>query len=169
MSRPELGDIYRRYAPLIHRRCLRLLGDPDDALDALHDIFLTVDAKIGTFRGDSELMTWIYRVATNHCLNRVRQRTTRLRLLAREAAVDPLPGASPDPIDVRRAIERLLATFSPRDVQMLIHRFGDEMTQLEIAEVLGVSERTVRDRLKKLEAAARSELEIFGKLWEPSR
>src|SRR4030095_536593 len=70
----ELARLYRRLAPVIYSRCLSLLGDEQEARDASHDIFLLVWRKLHTFRGDSDVLTWVYRIATNHCLNRLRTR-----------------------------------------------------------------------------------------------
>src|SRR5215510_2649193 len=77
----EVEEIYRRFAPAVHRRCRAILASDEEALDALHDIFVKLYDKLHTFRGDSELMTWLYRLSTNHCLNRLRQMKTHARLL----------------------------------------------------------------------------------------
>ncbi|MFO0725792.1 MAG: sigma-70 family RNA polymerase sigma factor [Myxococcota bacterium] len=165
-TQSELEELYRRYGPSVHRRCLGLLGDADEAMDAVQDVFLKVEHNLRRFRRESEPMTWLYRIATNHCLNRLRDRAVRERHASNAAPQhvgesSGLAGA----IDARRALSRLLARFALSDVQLLLHRHGDEMTQLEIAAVLGISERTVRDRLKRLEAAAREELGMFEGLW----
>jgi RNA polymerase sigma-70 factor (ECF subfamily) len=58
--------VYRSHAAMLHRRCMQILGDEQEALDALHDLFLKLGDKLETFRGDALLTTWLYRVATNH-------------------------------------------------------------------------------------------------------
>lgn len=151
MTGESTEALYRTYAPLIARRCRALLGDEQAALDATHDVFLKVCAALPGFRGSAALSTWIYRVATNHCLNRLRKARNRgrvLRLLAREPR--PAPTPAPYGAAARRALlEDLLGHLSPDEVQLLVHRFCDDMTQAEIAEVLGVTERTVRNRLER--------------------
>lgn len=145
---PALDELYEAYAPMIHRRCRTLLGDEEEALDAVHDIYLGLERKLHTFRHESELTTWIYRVATNHCLNRIRRRRIKERVfewIGRDVASESVDVA----VERRRLIGRLMAALGRDTAQLFVYRFVDEMNQAEIAEVLGVTERTVRTRLKK--------------------
>jgi len=158
-------QLYRRFAPLIHRRCLGLLVHPQEALDATHDVFLKVCDALPSFRGEAEITTWIYRVATNHCLNLLRTQRTRLRLLR------GLVGAQSEAYETddvglmrRRQLQDLLRSCAPQDVQLLVHRYFDDMTQGEIAGVLGVSERTVRSRLKRVLQTLRDRQQVLDAL-----
>jgi RNA polymerase sigma-70 factor (ECF subfamily) len=162
MSTVGIDEVYRRFAPAIHRRCRAMLADDDEALDALHDIFLRLYDKLSTFRGDSELMTWLYRLSTNHCLNRLRARRTRERIIDAAGRTQPTeaPSLSAE-VERRDLLRRLLGAFDEDHVQLAVHYYYDEMTQPEIARVLGVSERTVRTRLRKIEELAeRQRLEL---------
>lgn len=73
-TKQRFVEIYPRLAPVVYRRSLDLLGQAEEANDAVQEILLTIHSKLDTFRGDANLMTWVYRVATNHCLNRLRAR-----------------------------------------------------------------------------------------------
>lgn len=147
----EWGEIYERLAPLIHRRCLSLLGDEQETLDATHDVFLLLQRHIHTFRGESEFTTWVYRVTVNHCLNRIRAQKIRGRALARLERVEAsAPLADPSSELSQRDLARaLLSRLPPRRAAILYHCVCDERTQPEVAEVLGISERTVRKELKR--------------------
>ena len=63
------GDLYQEHSRAIYYLALRLLGDPDKAEDATHDVFLKAFRKMDQFRGDSSWRTWLYRIAINHCRN----------------------------------------------------------------------------------------------------
>jgi len=65
--------IYRSYSELVHRICLRMLRDPAEAEDAAQDVFIRVFLKINTFRGESAFSSWLYRLATNVALMRLRK------------------------------------------------------------------------------------------------
>jgi RNA polymerase sigma factor (sigma-70 family) len=160
--------IYRRFAPVIHRRCRAILADDEEALDALHDIFVTLVKKLGTFRGDSELMTWIYRISTNHCLNRLRSTRARLRAIDR---AEPIEESRDLVVEMERRdlLRALLVDLSKDEVQLAVHYYYDEMGQADIARVLGVSERTVRNRLRKIETAASDRLRALEALEERGR
>jgi RNA polymerase sigma-70 factor (ECF subfamily) len=66
---PQLAALYEKYSKFIYYLCLRMLSDPTRAEDATHDVFLKVFRKIGEFRRESDIKTWLYRIAINHCQN----------------------------------------------------------------------------------------------------
>src|SRR4029079_2184012 len=91
-----------------------MAGTANDAEDLLQDIFLLAYRKVGSFRGDSSLGTWLYRLAMNHCLDVLRSRQARMGQqtdsLDEDAA--PVPAAAPalgavSRIDLDRAIGKL--------------------------------------------------------------
>src|SRR6266568_5474485 len=66
---PEFGAIYEEHSRQIYYLALRFLGDPSQAEDAAHDVFLKAYRKLGEFRGESAMRTWLYRITINHCKN----------------------------------------------------------------------------------------------------
>ena len=66
---PELAAIYEEHARPIYYLALRMLGDPTQAEDATHDVFLKAYRKLGEFKGRSSIRTWLYRITINHCQN----------------------------------------------------------------------------------------------------
>src|SRR5436305_14655590 len=146
------------------RLCERLLGDLEEARDAVQEVFLKAFRKAGDFRPQGQVYTWLYRIAVNHCLNRLRRRRlvrfTRLGApaeterpeIAETAELDPADGA-PSPEEAlaarrrwaatRRAIERLPA--NQRAVLVLIRFEG--LSYRETAEALGITEGAVESRL----------------------
>lgn len=151
-SDASLDALYRRYAPVVYRRSMQLLGNEDDALDAVQDVFLKLQGRLDSFRGESSSLTWIYSVTTNHCLNVLRSRRTRERVFDAVARVSQ-PSGAPAPsesIAGRQLLERLVARCSERQLQVLVYHVFDDMTQAEVAGQLGISERAVRKILHKL-------------------
>src|ERR1051325_6132062 len=65
----EFGEIYSEHSRAIYYLALRLLGDPEKAEDATHDVFLKAFRKIDQFRGEASWRTWLYRITINHCHN----------------------------------------------------------------------------------------------------
>src|SRR5687767_4939802 len=66
---PEFSAVYEEHARAVYYLALRILGDPAQAEDATHDVFLKAFHHLGEFRGESGLRTWLYRIAINHCQN----------------------------------------------------------------------------------------------------
>lgn len=152
MMDDHLGDLYRRYGPVIYSRCLRLLGDHAAAEDATHETFLRVHRHLDKAPGAREALAWIYRIATNYCLNEIRDRRRR------PMPLDPLPDlGGGDDVDFtdRELVARIVQRSPPstRAVAWLYH--VDGLEQCEVAEVLGISRRTVVNRLSDFSTNAR--------------
>ncbi len=77
-------EVYARYAAMVYNLALRLAGDADEAADLTQEVFLRVHRGLGGFSGRSALKTWIFRVALNHC----RERLSRFRPILRPIAED---------------------------------------------------------------------------------
>src|SRR5262245_17988230 len=146
-----------------------MLGDVEEARDAAQEVFLKAYRKAGDARPQGQVYTWLYRIAVNHCLNRLRRR--RLVRFLRwndpaedegASAFDP-PDRAPDPAAAlearrrwtatRRAIAKLPA--GPRAVLVLARFEG--LPYRQIAEMLGITEGAVESRLframRRIEAA----------------
>ena len=145
-------ELYRQHATRLYNLAYRMAGGPTEAEDLLQDIFLLAYRKLGSFRGDSSLGTWLYRLAMNHCLDVLRSRQTRMGQQtdsldddgAVEVAAAPAIGAV-SRMDLERAIETLppacRAAFLLHDVE----GFGHE----EVGSILGISEGTSKSQVHK--------------------
>src|SRR3954454_2212716 len=100
INRAEIEELYRRYGALVRRRARSILSDEHEAQDAMQEVFVRVIAAMAEFRGQSQPSTWLYRITTNLCLNRIRDNRRRRDRLA-EAAQDGnermVPAAQPAP------------------------------------------------------------------------
>jgi RNA polymerase sigma-70 factor (ECF subfamily) len=139
----RLARLFRTFGPLIYARCRRMLDDAAAAEDATQETFLRVQRHLD--RAPPEALAWIYRIATNYCLNELRDRSRRAEpreQLPENGSAD-LEGALAD----RDLAARLVARAAPklRAVAWLHH--VDGLEQAEVARVLGVSRRTVVGRL----------------------
>src|SRR5215510_6768229 len=94
VRRGDLGafeELYRAHAGKLFSVACRMVGNPTDAEDLLQEIFLAAHRKLESFRGESALGTWLYRLATNHCLDYLRSRAGRTSQLT--DALDDEPGS----------------------------------------------------------------------------
>ena len=155
--RGEIGafeEIYRAHAGKLYGLLLRMVGNPADAEDLLQEVFLSAHRKLEGFRGEAALGTWLYRLATNHCLDYLRSRVARAGQLTGELDDEPfLADAGSGRIaeqtvakmDLERAIAQLpegcRAAFLLHDVQGLEHR--------EVATALGIAEGTSKSQVHK--------------------
>jgi RNA polymerase sigma-70 factor (ECF subfamily) len=147
-----MEDLYLTYGGVIRARCRRLLGDAAAAEDATHEVFMRVQRHIARAPDASEILPWLRRIATNYCLNELRNRTLRARPMGTvESAETRHPE---DSIAARNQARRLLASLPDhlRDVAWLT--YVDDMQQDETAKALGISRRTVVNRIRELRARA---------------
>ena len=92
-------ELYRAHAGKLFSVACRMLGNPTDAEDLLQEIFLSAHRKLDGFRGESALGTWLYRLATNHCLDYLRSRAARTNQLTDVAGrrAEPVRGGQQRP------------------------------------------------------------------------
>ena len=139
---------YRAYGPALVRKAERILRSREDATDVVHALFVDL---IPSWNTDVDL-PYLYRAITNRCLNVVRDRGTRARLLAREGAAAAPVGRVKleDEVVGVGLIAALADRLDDAHMQVLIGRFVDDMTQEELAEHLGVSRKTIGKRLDRI-------------------
>ncbi len=153
---PSTGELFKRYGALVYARCRQILGD-QDAADAVQEVFVKVVEKRSTFRHDSTPSTWLYAIATLHCLQLLRNRQRRRDKLAEASELWPTD-TGPGTADERISLDRLLAE-QPEEVRLMVYlRCVDELTVDEVASVVGRSRKTVGKHVGVFLAGARSAL-----------
>ena len=156
LGRDELQRLYTQLAPAVHRRARLLLGRDADAWDVVQEVFEKMLLMGDKFRGEAQPMTWAWRITTNLCLNKIRDASRRRALLAENAPVrQEESGTAPED---RAAVAALIASLPDELREIAVYYFVDEMNQDEIAEIVGVSRRTVGNRLDEFRVAARAAL-----------
>jgi RNA polymerase sigma-70 factor (ECF subfamily) len=149
----RLTVLYRTYGPMIYARCLRLLTDRAAAEDAMQETFIRVQRHLGKAPDSTEALRWVYRIATNYCLNELRDRKKRPQVESDlpEIAGDSVEDVLADRDIVARIVQR--SSDKVRPVAWLHHIDG--LDQGEVARVLGISRRTVVNRLAEFADHAR--------------
>jgi RNA polymerase sigma-70 factor (ECF subfamily) len=147
-----IDRLYRSQGHLVLRRARRLLGNEQDALEVLQQVFISLIDRADQLRGGAAPTTWLYAATTHACLNFLRNARTRTRLLADGPRAAPHSELSPESSSILRD---LLARVPDDLVQIAVYYYADEMTHAEIASVLGCSRRHVGDLVERLHALVR--------------
>lgn len=162
------------YQTPIYRLCLRITGNTDDAADLTQEAFLKAWRALDTFRFDASFSTWLYRLASNLCLDflRAEKRRATLPLIQNDAEGEELALSLPDPAPTpeeateaaqeRAQISAALQSLEPQQRQILTLRVINDLSYAEIAEILGVQEGTVKSRLSRARDALRKKLQRAG-------
>jgi RNA polymerase sigma-70 factor (ECF subfamily) len=163
----------------IYNLLYRMIGNQEEAKDLAQEVFITVFKSIDQFRGDSKLSTWLYRVAANHCKNRIKylarrydRKTTEYDDAAERHAVGT--GASPigaghiegpdrvlEGMELERVVQRAIAELEEDHRLVVVLRDIEELSYEEICEITGLPEGTVKSRLHRARLALKEKLEKF--------
>ncbi|OJW19469.1 MAG: hypothetical protein BGO49_09110 [Planctomycetales bacterium 71-10] len=164
------GELVARYQGRLYPMVLRLVGSREDALDVLQDAFVRGFEKLDQYRGGSSFYTWIYRIAVNLAMNRLRRRRFRRALSLLDPrgvrpAFDP-PDESPTgapSYEAERAereamVESALNALEPDHRAVVILKDFEGRRYEEIGELLGIPVGTVRSRLHRARQQLRRRL-----------
>lgn len=159
-----LREFYDRYGGSVYGRCYYLLRDRSKAEDAMQDVFAKALTNIAGFRAEASPLTWLTKIATNHCLNLLRseragwhQAFEEHEIARVERAAEDDRTSGPRMFEDREAVRKLLAKVDLETQAAAIHYYVDEMTLEEVAAVLGRSVPTVRKRLEVFAAQSGAE------------
>jgi RNA polymerase sigma-70 factor (ECF subfamily) len=154
-------DIFEEYQDRIYNCIYRLMGNPEDAYDLTQETFLRAYAALPKIRGELKVGPWLYRIATNLCMDQLRRR----KLIRWEPLDNLLAVFSPKQVakdsperetlrqESRETVHRVLERLTPKYRTCLVLREYQDMSCEEIAEVLG----TTRSAVKSLLFRAREE------------
>ena len=155
----EIEEIYERYGPMVLRRCRRLLGEGDEASDAMHDVFVQV------IRRQEKLVltspsSLLYKMATDICLNRIRTKvrhpeTRDERLLNMIAHDENLESMT----EIRSLLGQLFKQEETSTRTMAVLHYVDRMTLEQVAEMVGLSVSGVRKRLRVFQQKSKAFME----------
>ena len=147
--------LYARYADRLWKMIYGYTRDQDDAVDVLHDVFIRVYVHIGSFKTDRTFSSWIYRIAINCAKNYLKTRHKRMVLAEKEKQRVALSDEEESPEErilknedlqyFSEAVDSLKDKFKT----VFLMRFTERKQYADIAQVLGISERTAKWRMQK--------------------
>lgn len=163
----------------IYNLCRRLTGNPEDAAELTQEAFLNAWRGLGRFQGESSFSTWLYRLATNACIDFLRREKRRQNLSmtvslddeeeARQVELPDeryTPEAELERAETRRAVAAGLEKLTPEHRQVLVMREINGLSYAEIGSVLGLEEGTVKSRIARARNALRKVLTERGNFFE---
>ncbi len=171
------------YGDRVFGLVLRFVGNRAEAEDVAQEVFVTVWKSIETFRSESRLSTWLFRIAANHAKNRIKylaRRSTHPAGLddAPESALADVaragagathghvhgPDVALEAAERGGALERAIATLDEDQRLVIILRDVEELSYEEICEITGLPEGTVKSRLHRARLALKRWLEAGGEI-----
>ena len=167
-------ELVRQYEKRVYAVALRSSGSPEDAADITQEVFLRAWRSIESFRGDSGFSTWLFRITMNLCVDHARHKNaqpqTQPLVVGEEDAERPIPDTAPTPqehlenSELGRELAAALDEVSEEHRRIVLLRDVSGLSYTEIAEVLEISEGTVKSRLSRARIALRTILLRRGNL-----
>ncbi len=165
----------------IYSLTLRMTGHPEDAADLAQDAFLRAWRTLPSFQGDSSFATWLYRLASNLCIDFIRQekrKKANLTVMSLDDEDDTPATEVPDHRftpehelerkELRHAVGQALLQLSDEHRQILVLREVEGLSYTEISDLLSLEEGTVKSRIARARLSLRNILQKDGNFSSPS-
>ena len=164
----------RLYQDKVFALVNRMLGNRAEAEDLAQEVFITVFRSIDSFRGDSRIGTWLYRVAVNHCKNRMKyldHRSTKGHDAIEDAPETQMTEGGPvtsrvdrpdeamEGTEIEKKIQAALASLDEDHRTLIVLRDLEGLAYEEIVTITGLPDGTVKSRLHRARAALRDAIE----------
>ena len=163
-------EVVRLYQNKVYNLLYRMMGNREEAEDVAQDVFVTVLKSIDTFRGESKFSTWLYRIAANHCKNRLKYLDRRAHKTTGEldeAAERELAGAQPsamkphvdgpdavlEGLQLERLVQEAIAQLDEEHRELIVLRDVENLSYEEISAITGLPDGTVKSRLHRARMA----------------
>jgi len=176
-ERSQFDRIYRDHVDLIYRYANRLCGEVEAAKDLVQETFLNAYRGFKDFRGDAQISTWLYTIASRACL---RMRRKKKGEPERELSLDefvptsegefrlqiPVDGLTPEEAlqnkELRQALDQAIGKLPRKYRMVLVLRDMEGLSAKEVGTVMGLNERAVKSRLHRARLFVRRELSARG-------
>ena len=173
----EFDRLYRDHVDLIYRYAHRLCGEAESAKDLVQETFLNAYRGLKDFRGESQVSTWLYTIASRAC---IRMRRKRKGQPEHELSLDefvptsegefrlqiPMDGLSPEEAlqnkELRQALDQAIEKLPKKYRMALVLRDMEGLSAKEVGTIMGVNERAVKSRLHRARLFVRRELSAHG-------
>jgi RNA polymerase sigma-70 factor (ECF subfamily) len=151
-------ELMIRYERQIYRLCYRFTSNTDDARDLAQEVFIKAFEHLSDFRKESSLKTWLYRIATNHCINHVKSNTQQfVEVTETVRQISPTAHIELEEREQREHFRQMVKKLPPKQRAILELRIHEQLSYEEIATMSNRSVSTIKasvffalEKLRKL-------------------
>lgn len=155
----EFEEIYNTYWDKIFRVCMGYVNDHSQAQDIAQETFITVWKKLPGFRNEANIGTWIYRIATNHCLRQIEKER---RVMSTDLPIDMPEEQSRNPEPEIQLLYRFISELPEID-RIIISLELEDIRQAQIARIVGLSESNIRVKIHRIKERLTKKFAEHGK------
>jgi RNA polymerase sigma-70 factor (ECF subfamily) len=143
------AELVRRYETRIRSFCQQMLRNRALAEDVAQDTFLKAYDKLASFRNDSSFSTWLYRIASNRCIDECRKQKRRSFFGLEDLREEPSAAPRSEALESREQLRLILSGLSDEYRSLLLLRESEGLSYAQLAETLGCSIEAIRSKLKR--------------------
>lgn len=164
------GEIVEIYKDKVFQLCYRILGNRHEAEDMAQEAFIRAYVNIASFNIDLKFSTWLYRIATNLCIDRIRKKkpdyyldaevsgTDGLTMYSQIASDTILPEDEVENLELQETIQREITKLPEKYRSVIVLKYIEELSLNEISEILDIPLGTVKTRIHRGREALRHQL-----------
>ncbi|WP_033827221.1 RNA polymerase sigma factor SigW [Bacillus andreraoultii] len=164
------GEIVELYKDKVYQLCYRMLGNSHEAEDIAQEAFIRAYTNIDRYHIDRKFSTWLYRIATNLCIDRIRKKKPDFYLDAEVAGTDgltlysqiqsgnPAPDEEVTKIELHSIIQKEILNLPEKYRSVIVLKYIEELSLLEISKILDLPIGTVKTRIHRGREALRKQL-----------
>lgn len=151
----KFEEIFNTHKERIYSLCFRYLQQEQEAEDAVQEVFVKVYNKLGAFKTESQIGTWIYRIAINHCLDILKAKKRKQRLLRIVSFVPfiaEVKGASENKMEDKEAYQLLseqLHSLAPNQLTAIVLNKLEELSIEQVSQIMGLSYKAVESLIQR--------------------
>jgi RNA polymerase sigma-70 factor (ECF subfamily) len=158
MSDINFEEIYEKYAPQIYRICLGYLNDTEQAKDLMQETFISIWKGLSSFKNQSKLSTWIFRIATNNCLRYIEKSK---RIITTELPFQIQEDSEPEIDDKVNFLYKCISELEETE-RLIISLLLEELSQVEIAAIVGLNVGNIRVKVHRIKEKLTAKFKRHG-------
>ena len=151
MDKQEIEALYQKYSYAIYKRAQSFMKNEEEALEVMQEVFVKALQYADSFRGESSPYTWLYRIATHLCLNKLRH--IKITKIVDEPLEETRYSSGHNlekTVVNQKAFYKIFDQLEKEDQTILTLYFVDGLTQEQVAQSLSLSRKTIYHRLKNI-------------------
>jgi RNA polymerase sigma-70 factor, ECF subfamily len=164
------GEIVEIYKNNVYQLCYRMLGNRYEAEDVAQEAFIRAFTNINSFNQDLKFSTWIFRIATNLCIDRIRKKkpdfyldaevsgTNGLTMYSQIASETELPETELESMELQESVQKEILKLPEKYRSVIVLKYMEELSLNEISKILGLPLGTVKTRIHRGREALRRQL-----------
>ncbi|KIL53578.1 RNA polymerase sigma factor SigW [Jeotgalibacillus alimentarius] len=164
------GEIVELFKDRVYHVCFRMLGNRHEAEDIAQEAFIRAYTNIHTFDIDRKFSTWLFRIATNLCIDRIRKKkpdyyldaevsgTDGLTMYSQVETDEPLPEEEVESMELQESIQKEISRLPDKYRSVIVLKYIEELSLKEISEILELPIGTVKTRIHRGREALRKQL-----------